>query len=155
MLSLGYTFLANAVASAVNIVGLDPYLGSLHQPDYGRPSLVLDLMEEFRPVIVDALVLRLINKKTMTLRDFYFQTEAVPVPDGEERENLAEEDYPVLMTHEGMKKFILYFEQVLNARTTYPRYGVQLSYRNIILEQARLLVRHLKSEEDYASFSMR
>ena len=63
LLSLGYTLLANAVQTQVHLVGLDPYLGCLHRPEYGRPSLVLDLMEEFRPVLVDSLVLTLVNKR--------------------------------------------------------------------------------------------
>ena len=61
VLSLLYTFLYNQVYSAIRQVHLDPYLGHLHTPDYGRCSLVLDLMEEFRPVIVDTLVFALFN----------------------------------------------------------------------------------------------
>src|SRR5690606_35223445 len=45
MLSLGYTLLANQVASAVNLAGLDPYVGFLHGAKYGKPALALDLME--------------------------------------------------------------------------------------------------------------
>jgi CRISPR-associated protein Cas1 len=70
LLSLGYTFLMNRVYSAVNVAGLDPYLGSLHVADYGRPSLALDLMEEFRPIIVDTLVLSLFNLGILKESDF-------------------------------------------------------------------------------------
>lgn len=155
LLSFGYTLLANTIHTAVNITGLDPYLGSLHAVEYGRPSLVLDLMEEFRPVLVDAVVLRVINRRIIALRDFHFQEGVTVPPDGEEREDLREDDYPVLLTHEGRKKWILQYESQLGQRVFYQGMGVQLPYRSICLEQVRRLVRHLKGEEEYVSFEMR
>lgn len=146
MLSFGYTLLVNIVQTQVNITGLDPYLGSLHTVDYGRPSLVLDLMEEFRPLIVDLLVLKLINKGIIKLRDFHFADE----------EDLQDDDvYPVRLTHEGIKKFIINYEKQLDTVVVYPGNGHKLTYRQIILEQARKLVRHLKEEEVYSSFLTR
>lgn len=62
MLSFGYTLLANMIFAACHVVGFDPYVGFLHMDRYGRPALVLDLMEELRPVLVDSLVLALINR---------------------------------------------------------------------------------------------
>jgi CRISP-associated protein Cas1 len=70
VLSLIYTFLMNRVYSAVRIAGLDPYPGILHSIDYGRYSLVLDLMEEFRPIIADTLTLSLFNLKILQENDF-------------------------------------------------------------------------------------
>jgi CRISPR-associated protein Cas1 len=70
MLSFGYTLLGTVMESAVLRVGLDPMVGVFHTPEYGRPSLVLDLIEEFRPVIVDALILRVINRREVTPEDF-------------------------------------------------------------------------------------
>ncbi len=70
MLSFGYTMLGTAAESAVLRTGLDPMLGVFHAPDYGRPSLALDLIEEFRPVLVDALVLRLVNRREIAPEDF-------------------------------------------------------------------------------------
>jgi CRISPR-associated protein Cas1 len=61
LLSFGYTLLAVSVEAAVYTTGLDPYLGMFHVVDYGRPSLALDLMEEFRPLLVDSLVLNVVN----------------------------------------------------------------------------------------------
>ncbi len=72
VLSLLYTFLYNQVYSAVRQVNLDPYIGYLHTLDYGRYSLVLDLMEEFRPVVVDTLVFALFNMDVLN-RDEDFQ----------------------------------------------------------------------------------
>ncbi|HPI52632.1 MAG TPA: CRISPR-associated endonuclease Cas1 [Smithellaceae bacterium] len=71
VLSLLYTFLMNRVYAAVRVAGLDPYPGFLHAIDYGRYSLVLDLMEEFRTIIADTLTLSLFNLKILQKDDFY------------------------------------------------------------------------------------
>ncbi len=70
VLSLLYTFLMNRVYSGVRVAGLDPYPGCLHSLDYGRYSLVLDLMEEFRTIVADTLTLSLFNLKILGQRDF-------------------------------------------------------------------------------------
>ena len=71
ILSLLYTFLMNRIYAAVRIAGLDPYPGFLHSIDYGRYSLVLDLMEAFRTIIADTLALSLFNLKILQQHDFY------------------------------------------------------------------------------------
>jgi CRISP-associated protein Cas1 len=71
ILSLLYTFLMNRVYAAVRVAALDPYPGFLHAIDYGRYSLVLDLMEEFRTIIADTLTLSLFNLKILKKDDFY------------------------------------------------------------------------------------
>ena len=73
VLSLLYTFLMNRVYGAVRLAGLDPYPGFLHALDYGRHSLVLDLMEEFRTIIADTLVLSLFNLRILKNDDFILQ----------------------------------------------------------------------------------
>ena len=73
VLSLLYTFLMNRVYSAVRLAGLDPYPGFLHSIDYGRHSLVLDLMEEFRTIIADTLTLSLFNLKILQKEDFFVE----------------------------------------------------------------------------------
>jgi CRISP-associated protein Cas1 len=70
MLSFGYTLLANEAVAACQIAGLDPYLGFLHASRRGRPSLALDLMEEFRPVLIDSTVVRLTRTGQVTPADF-------------------------------------------------------------------------------------
>jgi len=153
LLSFGYTLLGNTIQTALNIVGLDPYLGCLHAVDYGRPSLVLDLMEEFRPVLVDSLILRLINRKVITSRDFYHQEDVRLPEEGEELEELDSSDYPVLLTHEGMKKWIVHYEKHLNERIYY--IDKSITYKEVCIEQARLLVRYLKGEDNYTPFLIR
>lgn len=70
MLSFGYTLLANLVFAACHVVGFDPYVGYLHMDRWGRPALVLDLMEELRPVLVDSLVLALIHRDQVAPEGF-------------------------------------------------------------------------------------
>lgn len=70
MLSFGYTVVGALLEGDVEAAGLDPALGCLHAPAYGRPSLMLDLLEEFRPIVVDAVVLRLLNRRQVVPTDF-------------------------------------------------------------------------------------
>jgi len=84
MLSFGYTVVGSLLEGDVEAAGLDPALGCLHAPAYGRPSLMLDLLEEFRPILVDRVVLRLINRRQMMPTDF-------GAPDGDEDDEEGEE----------------------------------------------------------------
>jgi CRISPR-associated protein Cas1 len=70
LLSLTYTLIMNELCALLEGAGLDPYLGFLHQVDYGRPSLALDLLEPFRHPVADRLVLTLINKRMLEAPDF-------------------------------------------------------------------------------------
>jgi CRISPR-associated protein Cas1 len=70
LLSLGYTLLMHELAALIEGAGLDPYLGFLHQVDYGRPSLALDLVEAFRHPVADRLVLTLVNRGVVSAEDF-------------------------------------------------------------------------------------
>jgi len=155
LLSLGYTLLANAIQTQVHVAGLDPYMGCLHGVEYGRPSLVLDLMEEFRPVLVDPLVLTVINKKVIRTTDFYKPEERERAAFDFAEEHPSKEGYPILLTYEGMKKFIVQFESRLNQKVMYLRKGQRLSYRDVCLEQVRLFARHLTGEGRYVAFAVR
>ena len=70
LLSLGYTLAMNEIRAVVEGAGMEPHLGFLHQVDYGRPSLALDLLEPFRAPLVDRLTLRLVNERILTGADF-------------------------------------------------------------------------------------
>jgi len=155
LLSLGYTLLANTIQTQVNIVGLDPYLGCLHGVEYGRPSLVLDLMEEFRPILVDPIVLTVVNKGVIRATDFYRPEDREPAAFDFAEEKQKEGDYPVLFTHVGMRKFITQFEGRLNQRVLYLPKGKRFTYRDICLEQVRLLARHFKGEDQYTPYLTR
>jgi CRISPR-associated protein Cas1 len=70
LMNFGYTLLRHDVQSAINIVGFDPYLGYLHVQRYGRVGLAFDLMEEFRPLVADNMILNAINRRLLTPNDF-------------------------------------------------------------------------------------
>ncbi len=88
VLSLLYTFLFNRVYSAVRAANLDPFVGNLHMPDYGRYALVMDLMEEFRVIVVDTLCLSLFNLGI--LKKEHFEQKRPEID--EESDNLVAED---------------------------------------------------------------
>ena len=143
LLSLGYSLLLGRVWGIVEAVGFDPYLGFLHSPDYGKPALALDLMEEWRPVLVDALVLRLLNWKTLKRTDFTTE------PADED------EDAGVRLTSVGLKKFLKGFADKLKEEVTYVPTGRTLKYADILKEQAYSLARELKGEGKYQPFEMK
>jgi CRISPR-associated protein Cas1 len=138
LLSFGYTLLTNQVASAVNLVGLDPYVGFLHGSKYGKPALALDLVEEFRPLVVDSLVLTLINNRVLQHDDF--------------EETLG----TYRLTDAGRKRFSEKYEERLNASLKHPTFDYQTTYRKGIEVQVRLLAKWLTGEaSEYIPFLVR
>lgn len=154
LLSFSYMMLVTTVRTRVNLVGLDPYLGSLHSVSYGRPSLVLDLMEEFRPVIVDNLVLNLVNKRMISMNDFYFQEDALyPVDDEEELSEVTEDEMPVRLTHGGIGIIRKQFKRRLETVALPSGEGEKQSYADIITGQVRLLATSLLDDSvEYQPF---
>ncbi|MEZ0329216.1 MAG: CRISPR-associated endonuclease Cas1 [Dissulfuribacterales bacterium] len=148
LLSLGYTFLLHTVARAIGIAGLDSYLGFLHTLEYGRPSLALDLMEEWRPALIDPLVSSVFNLSVMRPEDFQ-QLEM-------ENDQDNEVGGGIYLTAAGWRKFIGQYERRMNEKATYHLDGMERSYRDIILCQVRHFVQHVKGEaNDYAPFLIR
>jgi CRISPR-associated protein Cas1 len=131
-LSFGYALLRHDVQGALNIVGFDPYLGYLHVERYGRPSLALDLMEEFRPLVVDAVVLSGLNKRSLTLTDFT----AEPLSGA------------VSLSPEGLRIFLRLYEQKKQSKFKHPVLGRQCTYQEAFEIQARLLAKYLMGEID-------
>lgn len=80
LLSFGYALLLKDITAAVHLAGLDPYLGCLHALDYGRPSLVLDLMEEFRPLAVDRPMLEMAVRGQVRPGEFVFHKDKAERP---------------------------------------------------------------------------
>jgi CRISP-associated protein Cas1 len=128
LLSFGYTLLAHAAEGAVAAAGLDPYAGFLHAVDYNRPSLALDLMEEFRPLI-DGVVLWACNGGQITPADF--------TPGPAER--------PVVMSDQARRRFIEAYERRLADNFTHPTLNQKLSIRQCLLAQARQVVEAIQS----------
>jgi len=127
LLSFGYTLLVYNVISALNIAGLDPYIGFLHQPRTGKSSLALDLMEEFRPIIVDSFVLKVINSRILNTDDFCWDKAG-----------------GVFLKDEGRKKFLAEYEKRVLTKTRYFDEKTY-TYRQIFELQARAIARGLKS----------
>jgi CRISP-associated protein Cas1 len=132
LLSLGYSLLRHDIQGALNIVGFDPYLGYLHVERYGRPSLALDLMEEFRPVIVDSVVLNVINRKVLKPSDFITE----PVSNA------------VSLTKEGLHIFLRSYQEKKLTKFKHPVLGIQKNFQETFEIQARLLGKYLMGEID-------
>lgn len=132
LLSFGYALLLHDIQGAINIVGFDPYLGYLHTQRYGRPSLALDLMEEFRPLIVDAMVLSALNRRALTTKDF----------DSEPLSHAAS------LTDEGRRKFLRLYEQKKQTKFKHPVMGRQCTYQEAFEIQCRLLAKYLMGETE-------
>lgn len=128
LLSLGYTILAQIAAAAAQAAGLDPFAGFLHETAYNRPAMGLDLMEEFRPV-VDGAVLWCCRGGQITPQDF------TPGPP----------DRPVILSEQGMKRFLAALEQRLDMRYRHPIREEQLTIRQCIFEQARQAAARVQS----------
>lgn len=138
LLSLAYSLLAKDVCVVARAVGLDPFLGFYHQPRYGRPALALDLMEEFRPLIADSVVLSAVNTGVVTPTDF----QRHPVG--------------VSLKPEARKRFVRAYERRLDELVTHPVFGYRISYRRVLEVQCRLLARHLLGElPEYPGFRTR
>jgi CRISPR-associated protein Cas1 len=121
LLSFGYTLLAQAASAAVQTVGLDPFVGFLHEYVYNRPALALDLMEEFRPV-VDGVVLWCCRGGILT-------------PGGDFTPGPPER--PVILDDDGKRRFLQAYEQRLEQASLHPLRNQKLPLRQAMMEQAR------------------
>ena len=130
LLSFAYSLLTADVMAAIQIVGMDPYIGFFHQVKYGKPCLALDLMEEFRPIIADSVVITLINTRQITLDDF------------------EQSHGGWYLKSSARKKFYAAYETRKNETLTHPVFKYKLSFRRAMELQARLLAKYLTDEID-------
>ncbi len=138
LLSFAYAMLTKDCFSAVCTVGFDPYQGFYHVGRHGRPSLALDLMEEFRPVIADSVVLSLINNGMLANADFLNWHDAC------------------YLTDDGRKTFFEAYEQRKATEVTHPVFGYKMSYGRILEVQARMLSAHVGGDiPRYVGFTVR
>lgn len=128
LLSLAYTLLLGDLVSACHVVGLDPYVGFLHTPRYGRPSLALDLMEEFRPIVADSVVVTFINNGQVAPNDF---------------EQL---HGGFFLKESARKRFYAAYERRKAEEITHPVFEYRLPYRRTFELQARILAKYLMGE---------
>jgi CRISP-associated protein Cas1 len=138
LLSFAYAMLVREWSVALSAVGLDPYQGFYHQPRFGRPALSLDMMEPFRPLVADSVVLTAINNREVRPEHFIHAAGSCTLAEA------------------GRKRFIAAFERRLRHEVTHPIFGYKLSYRRLLEVQSRLLVRYLAGEiPDYPCFTTR
>ena len=128
LLSFTYSLLAKDCTIACYAVGFDPMLGFYHQPRFGRPALALDLMEPFRPLIGESVVLSAINNRMVRPKDFVAAGPAVS------------------LTAAGRKGLLQAYELRMDSLVTHPIFDYRVSYRRLLEIQARLLARFLQGE---------
>jgi CRISPR-associated protein Cas1 len=131
LLSFLYTLLVNEAISALEAVGLDPYVGFLHTDRPGRPSLALDLMEELRPLFADRLALSLVNRKQIEGKGF-----------------TVKESGGILMDEETRKTVLKAWQERKQEEIVHPFLKEKIPFGLIPYVQALLLARHLRGDLD-------
>jgi CRISPR-associated protein Cas1 len=138
LLSLGYSMLAKELAGVCHAVGLDPFLGFMHQPRYGRPALALDLMEEFRPLVADSVAISLVNRGELGPEDFIRGAGGT------------------FLNDRGRKVFWEAWFRRLDTEVSHPEFGYKMAYRRMLEVQARQLWRFVRGEAAaYHAFTTR
>ncbi len=128
LLSFGYALLVKDCALAVAHAGLDPYLGVYHTAHHGRPSLALDLMEVFRPLVVESAVWSMISRGEVQDGDFIVAGQQVTMKKG------------------AREALIRAYERRMDTMITHPVFGYRITYRQTVAVHARLLARVLTGE---------
>lgn len=138
LLSFGYTILTNQVVSLVWAVGLDPGIGVLHQPGFGKPALALDLVEQFRPLIVDSVALTLLNTGQIKPNDFRHELGGCWLKD------------------DARKLFLSKMEARFEEKVQHEVFKYKVTYRRCIELQARMFAKYATGEiERYMPFTVR
>ncbi len=134
LLSLIYTFLFNELHTAALLVGFDPAFGYLHDVYYGRPSLICDLIEEWRPIVGDRFVLNLVNRKEITPADF-------------RKDN---NDRAVLLSSEGFKKVLTKWNDFFKGDVHHtPLFISPVTFQRAMEQQVRLFSQYLLGDREH------
>jgi CRISPR-associated protein Cas1 len=138
LLSLGYSMLAKELTGVCYAVGLDPFLGFMHQPRYGRPALALDLMEEFRPLVADSVAISLVNRGELGPEDFIRSANGT------------------FLNDRGRRPFWEAWFRRLDTEVSHPEFSYKMAYRRMLEVQARQLWRFVRGEAlTYHGFTTR
>lgn len=132
LLSFGYTLLFYNIYSLLTIHGLNPYCGFFHSIRQGHPALASDLIEEFRAIVIDSLVVYLVNSGILKAGDFIYPQDP---------------DKPCLLSNTARKEFISHFEQKMHTEITHPQTGFHTNYRRCIELQVKELIRCIQGEK--------
>jgi CRISPR-associated protein Cas1 len=131
LLSFLYTLLVHDCRSALESVGLDPQVGFLHRAKPGRPSLALDLLEEFRPVLADRLALTLINRGQLGSKDFSVMDSGA-----------------VSITDDARKRILTAYQERKETELQHPFLKEETTIGLLPHLQSQLLSRHLRGDID-------
>jgi len=131
LLSFLYTLLTHDCRGALETVGLDPAVGFLHRDRPGRPSLALDMLEGFRPVLADRLALSLINRRQLTAKDFQVL-----------------ENNAVIMTEDARRTVLTAYQERKQDEVWHPFLEEKVVIGLLPFIQAQLLARHLRGDLD-------
>lgn len=135
IISLAYTLLTKEVSSALDSESFEPYLGFLHGIRYGRKSLALDIVEQFRQPVVDRLVIILFNKRMIGKFDFEYPKEG-----------------HVVLTEDGFKKFCTEYEKWMTGRNSL---AGEKNFRGIIRTKIAELKRCIRENTNYYPYEWR
>lgn len=139
LLSFGYTLVLNEISSLLDGMGFDPYIGFLHGISYGRPSLALDLLEEFRSPVVDRLTLTLVNKGILRTEDF-----SKDIQSG-----------GLYLKRDGMRTYFEYYEKFLNQEFSHYQTDESVTFRKCFRIQAEKLAKAITKRAEYQPFRWR
>jgi hypothetical protein len=120
--------LAKELTGVCHAVGLDPFLGFMHQPRYGRPALALDLMEEFRPLFADSVAISLVNRGELGPEDFIRSASGT------------------FLNDRGRKAFWEAWFRRFDTEVSRPEFEYKMAYRRMLEVQARQLWRFVRGE---------
>lgn len=130
VLNYCYALLTRDLVVACLSIGLDPYMGVYHRPRFGRPSMALDLMEEFRPIVADSVAISMFNNGEISDKSFVARGVGVQ------------------LTQEGRKKVIRAYERRVKSEMKHPVYGYRISYRRSFEVQGRVMAAAMLGDID-------
>jgi len=137
LLSFGYSLLTHETTTALHAAGLDPALGYLHEPETGRPSLALDLIEPFRAPVADGLALDLLNHGTVHPTNHFIPREG-----------------GIYLNDEGRRRYYTAFERRMDRPFTSDLSGERTTLRDEIRRQLYSLKRLLLTQGTFEPFIM-
>jgi CRISPR-associated protein Cas1 len=138
LLSLGYVLIGNEIGALIESSGFDPFIGFVHGIRYGRQSLPLDLVEEFRHPVVDGLVMTMINNGSIKKGDFNKQDNGA-----------------YLLDKDSFKRFLGFYEERMEKLFLYREQDSQTSYRKLFQNQAEKIQKSVLNREEYQPFLVR
>lgn len=137
LLSFGYALLCTELTGVVAAQGLDPHVGVLHDLDYGRPSLALDIEEEFRQPIVDRLVLSVINRGILKPEDFDDRGEG-----------------GVFMQEDARFRFLECYHRAMETEFTAKVSDKKTTFQELLREQASRMRKAIEGGETYIAYEV-